>query len=136
MHNGKDIIWRFTARCITTESYRNGCFLNRPTRPGVDQNEPENDKTKQNKTKKKNKKKKKTHKKKHTQKNNNNKQNKTKITTTSVHPAKSQISHHLVAKGPFFLHADSEGSDQTVRINRLIRVFAGCSYDFVKTKQK
>ena len=31
----------------------------------------------------------------------------------------------LVAKGPSFLHADSEESDQTVRMPRLIWVFAG-----------
>ena len=31
----------------------------------------------------------------------------------------------MVAKDPRFLHADSEDSDQTGRMPRLIRVFAG-----------
>ena len=36
-----------------------------------------------------------------------------------------------VAKDPSFLHADSEGSDQTRRMPRLIRVFAGRKDHFV-----
>ena len=56
----------------------------------------------------------------------------------SVRPAKTQISLGIgpvlsesslcaqwVAKDPRFLHADSEDSDQTGRMPRLIRVFAG-----------
>ena len=56
-----------------------------------------------------------------------------------MHPAKTQISLGIhpawsessvcaqwVAKDPRFLHADSEDSDQTGRIRRLIRVFTGC----------
>ena len=56
----------------------------------------------------------------------------------TVHPAKTQISlgirpvwsesllcASLVAKDPSFLHADSEDSDQTGRMPRLIWVFAG-----------
>ena len=55
-------------------------------------------------------------------------------------PAKTQISLGIrsvwsesslcaqwVAKDPSFLHADSEDSDQTGRMPRLIRVFAGCT---------
>ena len=55
----------------------------------------------------------------------------------SVRPAKTQISMgicpvrsessrcaHWVAKDPSFLHADSEDSDQTGRMPRLIQVFA------------
>ena len=33
----------------------------------------------------------------------------------------------LIAKGPSFLHVDSEDSDQTGWMPRLIRVFAGCT---------
>ena len=36
-----------------------------------------------------------------------------------------------VAKDPSFLHADSEDSDQTGRMPRLIRVFAGRTCHFV-----
>ena len=56
----------------------------------------------------------------------------------TVRPAKTQISLGIrpvcsesslcaqwVAKDPIFLHADSEDSDQTGRMPRLIRVFAG-----------
>ena len=56
----------------------------------------------------------------------------------NVRPAKTQISMGIrpvwsesslctqwVAKGPRFLHADSEDSDQTGRMSRLIWVFAG-----------
>ena len=58
----------------------------------------------------------------------------------SVHPAKTQISLGIcpvwsesslcaqwVAKDPSFLHVDSEDSDQTGLMPRLIRVFAGCT---------
>ena len=57
-----------------------------------------------------------------------------------VRPVKTQISlgirpvwsesllcAQLVAKGQRFLHADSEDSDQTGRMPRLIWVFAGCT---------
>ena len=56
----------------------------------------------------------------------------------SVRPAKTQISLGIrpdcseyslfaqwITKDPWFLHADSEDSDQTGRMPRLIRVFAG-----------
>ena len=56
----------------------------------------------------------------------------------NMHPAKTQISLGIrpvwsesslctqwVDKGPSFLYADSEDSDQTGRMPRLIRVFAG-----------
>ena len=36
-----------------------------------------------------------------------------------------------VAKDPSYLHADSEDSDQTGRMSRLICVFAGRTYHFV-----
>ena len=62
----------------------------------------------------------------------------TKTNKMSVHPAKTQISLGIrqvgsesslcaqwVAKDPSFLHADSEDSDQTERMPRLIWVFAG-----------
>ena len=61
-----------------------------------------------------------------------------------VHPAKTQISLDIrpvwsesllctqwVAKNPSFLHADSEDSDQTGRMPRLIWVFAGRTCHFV-----
>ena len=61
-----------------------------------------------------------------------------------VRPAKTQISQGIcpvwsesslwaqwVAKHPSFLHADSEGSDQTVTMPRLIWVFAGRTLHFV-----
>ena len=61
-----------------------------------------------------------------------------KTNNVSVCPAKTQISLGIrpvwsesslcargVAKDPMFLHADSEDSDQTGRIPRLIWVFAG-----------
>ena len=41
-----------------------------------------------------------------------------------------------VAKDPMFLHADSEDSDQTGRMPRLIRVFAGCTSDFVMPRHQ
>ena len=68
----------------------------------------------------------------------------TKPTKWHVHPAKTQISlvihpvwsesspcAQLVTKDPSFLHADSEDSDQTGRMPRLIWVFAGCTCHFV-----
>ena len=67
-----------------------------------------------------------------------------KIKEISVRPAKIQISLSIcpvwsesslcaqwVAKGPVFLHADSEDSDQTGRMPRLIWVFAGRKVHFV-----
>ena len=58
-----------------------------------------------------------------------------KTNKMSVRPAKTQISLGIhpesslcvqwVAKNPSFLHVDSEDSDQTVWMPRLIRVFAG-----------
>ena len=61
-----------------------------------------------------------------------------KTNKVSVRPAKTQISLGIrpvwsasslcaqwVAKGPSFLHADSEASDHTGRMPRLIWVFAG-----------
>ena len=61
-----------------------------------------------------------------------------KTNKMTVHPAKTQISlgirpvwsesslyAHWVAKDPSFLHADSEDSDQTGRMPKLIWVFAG-----------
>ena len=63
-----------------------------------------------------------------------------KTNKMSVRPAKTQISLGIrpvwsesslcaqwVAKDPSFLHADSEDSDKTGRMPRLIWVFAGCS---------
>ena len=68
----------------------------------------------------------------------------TKPTKWPVRPAKPQISldihsvwsesslcAHWVAKDPSFLQADSEDSDQTGRMPRLIWVFAGCTGHFV-----
>ena len=68
----------------------------------------------------------------------------TKPTKWHVRPAKTQISMGIclvwsesslyaqwVAKDPSFLHADSEDSDQTGQMPRLIRVFAGCTWHFV-----
>ena len=62
-----------------------------------------------------------------------------KTNKMTVHPAKTRISlgnrpvwsesslcAHWVAKDPSCLHADSEDSDQTGRMPRLIWVFAGC----------
>ena len=48
-------------------------------------------------------------------------------------PAKTQISlgAQWVAEDPMFLHADSEDSDQTGRMHRLICVFAGRNGHFV-----
>ena len=67
-----------------------------------------------------------------------------KTNKMTVRPAKSQISLDIrqvwsdsslcaqwVAKDPSFLHADSEDSDQTGRMPRLIRVFAGHTCHFV-----
>ena len=66
-----------------------------------------------------------------------------KTNTTTVRPAKTQISLSLrpvwsesslsaqwVAKDPSFLHADSEDSDQTGWMPRLIWVFAGRTCHF------
>ena len=63
-----------------------------------------------------------------------------KTNKMSVRPAKTQISLGIrpvwsesllciqwVAKDPSFLHVDSEDSDQTGRMPRLIWVFAGCT---------
>ena len=68
----------------------------------------------------------------------------TKPTKWHVRPAKTQISLGIrpvwsesslcaqwVAKDPSFLYADSEDSDQTGRIPRLIWVFAGRTCNFV-----
>ena len=68
----------------------------------------------------------------------------TKPTKLPVRPAKTQISlgfrpvwsesslyAEWVAKDTRFLHADSEDSDQTGRMPRLIRVFAGRTGHFV-----
>ena len=41
--------------------------------------------------------------------------------------SKSSLCAQWVAKDPSFLHADSEDSDQTGRMPRLIWVFAGCT---------
>ena len=67
-----------------------------------------------------------------------------KTNKMTVHPAKTQISlgfrpvwsesslcAQLVAKDQIFLHADSEGSDQTGRMPKLIWVFAGRTCHFV-----
>ena len=56
----------------------------------------------------------------------------TKPTKWHVRPAKTQSSlcAQWVAKDPSFLHADSEGSDQTGLMPRLIRVFAGRTNHF------
>ena len=45
--------------------------------------------------------------------------------------SKSSLCTQWVAKDPSFLHVDSEDSDQTVRMPRLIWVFAGRSCQFV-----
>ena len=68
----------------------------------------------------------------------------TKPTKWHVRPAKTQISlairpvrsesslcAYWIAKGPSFLHADSENPDQTGRMPRLIRIFAGRTCHFV-----
>ena len=68
----------------------------------------------------------------------------TKLTKRHVRPAKPQISlgsrpvwsesllcAQWVAKDPSFLHAESEDSDQTGQMLRLIWVFAGRSCHFV-----
>ena len=68
----------------------------------------------------------------------------TKPTTWLVRPAKSQISMGIrpvwsepslyalwIAKDPGFLYADSEDSDQTGRMPRLLRVFSGHTGHFV-----
>ena len=67
-----------------------------------------------------------------------------KTNKMTVHPARTQISQGIrpvwsesslcaqwVAKAPSFLHADSEDSDQTWRILKLIWVFAGRTCHFV-----
>ena len=43
----------------------------------------------------------------------------------------SSLCAQWVAKGPSFLHADSEDSDQTGQMPRLIWVFAGSTFHFV-----
>ena len=68
----------------------------------------------------------------------------TKPTKWPMRPAKTRISLGIrpvwseaslclqwVAKDTWFLHADSEGSDQTRWVPRLIWVFAGCTAHFV-----
>ena len=40
---------------------------------------------------------------------------------------KSSLEDLLIAKHAMFTQADSEDSDQSVRMHRLIRVFAGCT---------
>ena len=67
----------------------------------------------------------------------------TKPTKWPVRPAKTQISLGIaqsdessqcaqwVAEDPIFLHMDSEDSDQTGQMPRLIRVFAGRTSHFV-----
>ena len=45
--------------------------------------------------------------------------------------SKSSLCAQWVAKDPSFLHGDSEGSDQTGRMPRLIWVFAGRTFHFV-----
>ena len=68
----------------------------------------------------------------------------TKPTKWSVHPVKTQISLGIcpaqsesslctqwVAKDPSFLHVDSEDSDQTGQMFRLIRVFAQRTRHFI-----
>ena len=67
-----------------------------------------------------------------------------KTSNVAVRPAKTQISLGIhpvwsecllctqwVAKDPSFLYADSEDSDQTGRMPKLIWVFAGRTYHFV-----
>ena len=49
----------------------------------------------------------------------------------STQSDQSSLSAHWVAKDPNFLHADSEDSDQTGRMPRLIWVFAGRKCHFV-----
>ena len=46
-------------------------------------------------------------------------------TWASAQSDQSSLCAHWVDKDPSFLHADSEDSDQTGRMPRLIRVFAG-----------
>ena len=50
---------------------------------------------------------------------------------TYAQPDQSSLCAQWVAKGPRFLHADSEDSDQTGRMLRLIWVFAGRTGHFV-----
>ena len=45
--------------------------------------------------------------------------------------SESSLCDQWVAKDPSVLHADSEDSDQTGRMSRLIRVFAGRTCHFV-----
>ena len=47
----------------------------------------------------------------------------------------SSLCAQWVAKGPSFLHADSEGSDQTEQMPRLIWVFAGCTLTLLVLSQ-
>ena len=67
-----------------------------------------------------------------------------KTNKVTLRPAKTQISRGIrpvwsesslctqwVAKDPSFLHTDSENSDQTGRMPRLIWIFAGRTYHFV-----
>ena len=50
-----------------------------------------------------------------------------------IHPVwlESSLCTQWVAKDPSFLHVDSEDSDQTGQMPRLIWVFAGQTYHFV-----
>ena len=59
-------------------------------------------------------------------------QSKTQI-NLSIHPdlPKSSLYAYGVAKDPSFLHADSDDSDQTGRLPRLMCVFAGSTGHFV-----
>ena len=58
---------------------------------------------------------------------------KTQITSLSIRPvwSESSLCAQWVAKGPSFLHADSEYSDQTGWMPRLIWAFAGHTCHFV-----
>ena len=51
----------------------------------------------------------------------------------SIRPvwSESSLCAQWVAKDPSFLHAESEDSNQTWRMLRLIWVFAGCTFHFV-----
>ena len=55
----------------------------------------------------------------------------TKPTKWPLCIAKTSQCEQWVAEDPMFLHADSEDSDQTGRMHRLICVFAGCNGHFV-----
>ena len=49
--------------------------------------------------------------------------------------SESSLCAQWVAKGPSFFHADSEDSDQTGRMPRLIRVLAGCTLNLLVLSQ-